>query len=296
MVPYDWYRSFVAVCRAGTTSGAARARCLTQPAISQHIAALESAVGEPLFERKPRRMETTEAGKALYARVAPSVDSLDLTSQGLRGRATAPRCQLRIGAPSEYFAEILLPRLAPAPVDFTVRFGAADDLLAHLDAGELDVVVATQQVALRSLRYERLDEEEFVLIGARSEESYTLEGATELDRSNIATQLSARRWLSYGVELPIIRRFWQSAFGCRPEFQAALVIPNLHAIKSAVLLRCGVSVLPRYLCRAELQDGRLHSLLSLSVPVRNELWLAYSKSKSADNAVVQARRYLSLST
>ena len=194
MVPYDWYRSFVAVCRVGTTSGAARARCLTQPAISQHVAALESAVGEALFERKPRRMVTTEAGKALYARVAPSVGSLDLASQSLRVGTAAVRCHLRIGAPCEYFSEILLPRLALAPVDFTVRFGAADDLLAQLDAGGLDVAVATQQVAMRSLRYERLDEEEFVLVGARSEESYTLTGAAELDRSNIARQLSARRW------------------------------------------------------------------------------------------------------
>ena len=98
------------------------------------------------------------------------------------------------------------------------------------------------------------------------------------------------------MELPIIRRFWQSAFGCRPEFQAALVIPNLHAIKTVVMLNGGISVLPRYLCQQELQDGRLQLLLSMHAPVRNDLWLAYQKAKSADSVVVQARRYLLPST
>ena len=45
MVNLEWYRSFIAVIRAGTVSGAAQSLHLTQPAVSQHIAALESALG-----------------------------------------------------------------------------------------------------------------------------------------------------------------------------------------------------------------------------------------------------------
>lgn len=208
------------------------------------------------------------------------MDSLDQTSQDLRGGTAALRCQVRIGA----------------PFDFTARFGSTEELLSQLDAGELDVVIATQQIALRSLKCERLDAEEFVLVGAAGEKSYTLTGLTELERSRVVAQLSQRDWLSYSVELPIIRRFWQSVFGCRPDFLPARVIPNLHAIKSAVLLTGGISVLPRYLCQQELQNGRLPLLLRMHAPVRNELWLAYQKSKSADSTVAQVRRYLLPST
>jgi len=66
MVDFEWYRSFIAVYRSGTVTGAAKARLLTQPAISQHIAALESASGHALFQRTPRKMIPTEHGKVLY--------------------------------------------------------------------------------------------------------------------------------------------------------------------------------------------------------------------------------------
>lgn len=56
MVNLEWYRSFVEVYRVGTTSGAVEILHLTQPAVSQHIAALESALGVVLFQRMPRRM------------------------------------------------------------------------------------------------------------------------------------------------------------------------------------------------------------------------------------------------
>ena len=57
MADLEWYRSFVAVYRAGTVSGAARTRFLTQPAVSQQLAALESALGQAQFQL----MEAQEA-------------------------------------------------------------------------------------------------------------------------------------------------------------------------------------------------------------------------------------------
>ena len=69
MVHLEWYRSFVNVYQVGTVSGAAEVLHLTQPAVSQHIAALESTLGTVLFQRMPRRMLPTEAGKAaIYSR------------------------------------------------------------------------------------------------------------------------------------------------------------------------------------------------------------------------------------
>lgn len=57
-----------AVKVAGSISGAARLVHLTQPAISQGIAKLESQLGHPLFVRQPGGMEATEAGKIVGRR------------------------------------------------------------------------------------------------------------------------------------------------------------------------------------------------------------------------------------
>ena len=77
MVNLEWYRSFIAVYQVGTVSGAAQVLYLTQPAVSQHIAALESVLSTQLFERMPRRMLPTEAGKRLYNQAIAAIETLE---------------------------------------------------------------------------------------------------------------------------------------------------------------------------------------------------------------------------
>lgn len=84
MIDFEWYRSFLAIYRIGTVTGAAEERGLTQPAVTQHLAALEAAVGAPLFARAGRRMLPTERGKALYTQTAQAVETLELCAQAIR--------------------------------------------------------------------------------------------------------------------------------------------------------------------------------------------------------------------
>jgi len=58
-------RTFHAVVQGGSFSAAARELGYTQPAISQHMRALEQEVGIPLFVRVGRRMQLTDAGELL---------------------------------------------------------------------------------------------------------------------------------------------------------------------------------------------------------------------------------------
>lgn len=58
-------RTFHQVIRDGSFSAAAKTLGYTQPAISQQIRALEHAVGSPLFRRRSRSLDLTEAGTLL---------------------------------------------------------------------------------------------------------------------------------------------------------------------------------------------------------------------------------------
>lgn len=49
MVDFEWYRSFICIFKHNSVSLAAKARIMTQPALSQHLAFLEAEVGELLF-------------------------------------------------------------------------------------------------------------------------------------------------------------------------------------------------------------------------------------------------------
>lgn len=56
---------FTTVARVGSFSKAAKTLYLTQPAVSQHISALEKQLGAPLFEREQRGVSLTLAGETL---------------------------------------------------------------------------------------------------------------------------------------------------------------------------------------------------------------------------------------
>ena len=60
--PLGWLRTFEAAARHLSFTGAARDLNMTQSAVSQQIKSLEGYLGRPLFLRRPRALELTEAG------------------------------------------------------------------------------------------------------------------------------------------------------------------------------------------------------------------------------------------
>lgn len=62
-------RAAAAIARLGSISAAAQAISITQPAITQGLAKLETQLGQPLFERRPDGMAATAAGRLLASRI-----------------------------------------------------------------------------------------------------------------------------------------------------------------------------------------------------------------------------------
>jgi DNA-binding transcriptional LysR family regulator len=164
MVNLEWYRSFVEVYRVGTVSGAAEVLHLTQPAVSQHIAALESALGTSLFQRMPRRMLPSEAGKRLYNQVAVAIESLE--SIPLKTALADAPLLIRLGAPADFFGEHILRRL---PVNeqilFKIQFGLTQNLVEQLISEQIDGAIATQKIVNLELEYQPIFQESFWLVG-----------------------------------------------------------------------------------------------------------------------------------
>jgi DNA-binding transcriptional LysR family regulator len=62
---WELYRSFLAVMREGSLSGAARALGLSQPTVGRHIRDLESSLGTGLFSRAPDGLRPTDAARTI---------------------------------------------------------------------------------------------------------------------------------------------------------------------------------------------------------------------------------------
>jgi LysR family pca operon transcriptional activator len=78
--------AFLAVAQNGTISAAARARNVSQPALSRTIAELETFLGATLFERTGRRAILTAAGEGFRARTLAAMQSLEAGVRDLSGK------------------------------------------------------------------------------------------------------------------------------------------------------------------------------------------------------------------
>ena len=137
--------AFAAVAEFGGFSHAADELRMSQPAISQQVRLLETQVGVPLFERRPRGTVLTPAGEALLPHARATLGAHDaLLVEAERQRSGLTR--LRIGA-IPTIAPYLLPRVigvlrASHPeLQLQVTEQRTADLLAALDANHVDLAL-----------------------------------------------------------------------------------------------------------------------------------------------------------
>jgi DNA-binding transcriptional LysR family regulator len=277
MVNLEWYRSFIEVYRVGTVSGAAQVLHLTQPAVSQHIAALESALGQSLFQRMPRRMLPTDEGKRLYTEIVNAIEKLESITPRLSNNA--PQV-IRIGSPQEFFVERILNQLPQAEnFLYRIQFGLAKDLIQQLLAGQLDAVIATQKITRSELEYQLVHEENFWLVAPPNTAMPVSSEQLQVDLTSLEQWLKSQPLIAYSEDLPIIRRFWRVIFGRRLDTVPRLVLPDLRLIRQAVVAGLGFSVLPDYLCEDGVNSNVLKLILKPTNAVTNQIWLSYRKSE-----------------
>jgi DNA-binding transcriptional LysR family regulator len=283
MVNLEWYRSFIEVYRVGTVSGAAQVLHLTQPAVSQHIAALESALGQSLFQRMPRRMLPTDEGKRLYTEIVGAIERLESITPRLSNNA--PQV-IRIGSPQEFFAERVLNQL-PQTENFLyrVQFGLAKDLIQQLLAGQLDGVIATQKIMRSELEYQLVHEENFWLVAPSNTVIPVPSEQLQVDLTCLESWVRSQPLIAYSEDLPIIRRFWRVIFGRRLDTVPRLVLPDLRLIRQAVVAGLGFSILPDYLCEDGVNSNALKLILKPTNAVTNQIWLSYRKSERQSSRV-----------
>jgi DNA-binding transcriptional LysR family regulator len=148
---WDLYRTFAAVLREGSMSGAARVLGLTQPSVARHVEALERAVGGALFVRSQRGLSPTD--RALVLR--PYADDMVATSAALFRTASADPGEIagtvRVTASEVVAVEHLPPILTalrqrhPKLAIELVSSDAVDDLLQRRADIAIRMVEPTQQ-------------------------------------------------------------------------------------------------------------------------------------------------------
>src|SRR3954465_10422546 len=109
---WELYRSFLAVTREGSLSGAARALSLTQPTIGRHIDALEATLGVSLFTRSQAGLIPSEGASNLVPYAEAMASAADALQRAASGELENDRGAVRITASEMIGSEVLPPALA----------------------------------------------------------------------------------------------------------------------------------------------------------------------------------------
>ncbi|MFF2503731.1 LysR family transcriptional regulator [Streptomyces sp. NPDC058067] len=274
-------RTFLAVYRSGSFTAAARLLGLSQPTVTTQIRALERQLDRELFERLPRGVAPSPFADELASRIVDPLDALAAVAGGDGTDATGE--PVHLAGPAELLCARVLPALAPLVekgVRLRVTTGLTDPLLEELRTGRHDLVIATARPRGRSLTSVPLADEEFVLVAAPSWADRV--GGPERIADEGPGALHTVPLVSYAEDLPIARRYWRHVFGRRLTCKAAVTVPDLRGVLSAVAAGAGFSVLPRYLCRDLLASGELVLLHDPEDPPFNTGYLV-QRPGTADN-------------
>lgn len=283
--------AFLAVAREGRLTAAARGLNLSVSSVSQQITSLESEFGVRLFVRSNRGAALTAAGETLRGFAQNIEADWRLALRGVRLAASGGQA-LHVAA-SQTVAEIFLPRplglyrqLHPE-VRLTLSMTNSADVLAQVEAGQVDVGIAEGQHSRTALHVTPLWHDELGLIVSRRHPLAT-RGAVTLQQMQ-GVELILRE-LGSGTRT-ILESALHSAGQDLEAFRVIMELSSLRAIVSMVRHNVGASVLSRTVIS---DHGDSDDLSFLPIPQLQLTRQIHLLSRNPDDLRVPAQQLTAL--
>ena len=250
--------TFLAVCQTMNFTRAAEQLHITQPAVSQHIRALEEQYGAKLFRSQGKQLQLTESGR-LFFRTAAAMHHDDLRLRETIHQENTRR-RLRFGATltiGEYIMPAPLLRLLEREPDIQLYMLAANtqELLKLLDQGELDFAIVEgyfDKQAYDSLVY---CTQRYIPVCASE---YPFSHPVRQMEDLLEERLLVREPGS-GTRNVLERALEARNLGVR-NFQRVTELGSLNIIKSLVCAGAGISFFYQPVVRRELESGQLREI------------------------------------
>lgn len=276
MLTIRHYKIFKAVAEYENMSEAAKQLFVSQPTISQTILEIEKHYNVKLFERFPKKLYITEAGKHLLSFVNPLLYAFDNVNE--LSLQQMSRYKIRVGSTytvSTYLLNEVMNQCNQTTdtLDFYIHIDNTHKIEEQLLLNELDfalvdgVIKSSDIISMpiaedclilvcgskhpfahrKRVRLEELNNQDFIL---REEESGT--------RKLFEAQMASKK-INFTVK-------WASS--------------SINAIKNAVIDNQGLAIISARLIKDELENGKLFIVKNKECIWRRDVCLCYHKSKT----------------
>lgn len=236
---------FKTLARTQHMTQAAELLAITQPSLSHSMAELEKELGTFLFEKQGRNIRLTKYGDFFLSYVERSLDELERGEKALKELTSPDKGHIDLAfiyTSGAHFAPLLLKEFSTHPdyqlISFSLSQGNTKDLLTHLKNETIDIALCSMVVPDEQIHFERIAEEEVVLIVPIHHPLAELE---EIDLADTAPY-------------PFV--FFNKKSGLRPIVDSMLAEVNIspkivceveedHTLAGFVAFGHGIGILPR---------------------------------------------------
>ncbi len=264
---------FVAVADTGSFTAAAEAMGLTKAVVSFNIRQLEDELGVTLLLRSTRRLTLTEAGRLFHQRSVALLKDAERLKDDVRANHAGLTGELRITTTPEYGSQVVVPLLAEfiqQHPDLRVRH-VSSSLHADLISERFDVAIRLGTLA--DSRYHAALITQFTIFPVATPGWLRNHPVESLE------QLAKADWIIHERLASPLR--WQVNDACGEpatlEIKKAprLFADSAQALMAFALAGCGVALLPAWLVRHALDDGKLVSVLPEYTFARQGIYAVY---------------------
>lgn len=251
---------FAEVVERGGFSAAARALGLPKSRLSRRVAELEARLGVRLLQRTTRKLSLTEAGELYHRHCQAMREAADAAGEAIAQVQSEPRGTVRLSCPVSLAQDVigaLLPQFMARHPLVRVEMQVTNRVVDLVQEG-LDVALRVRSTLQDSgsLVVKRLGQSNGVLVAspallAQHGTPATPEALTRLPSLAMSAQDGRSPMSLLG---PDGRRL-------ELQLQPVYVADDLLTLRSAALAGTGMALLPDFMVRAALADGRLQQVL-----------------------------------
>jgi len=285
----DHLRTLVSIVEHGSLSAAARARRISQPAVTKQVQRMESELGLALLIRGPKReVELTPAGARVLSFAQETLASLEALEQELAAFKEIGEGTLSLAA-STIPGEYLLPGLLAAfraeypHVELRMTISDTAEVVSRLVDDEADIGVIGSAIKRRGLRLERLVGDEIILAVPPD---HPFVGRREVAVDELRDQQLILREEGSGTRRSVEAALSRAGLTL-PMENVRLILGSTQAILQAVEQGLGLGfVSARAATRAQ-ADGHLASVGLTGVDLGRDLYLAFQPQRAGDPLVAR---------
>jgi DNA-binding transcriptional LysR family regulator len=262
---------FAKVVETRSFAAAAEELNVSKATVSKAVSRVEKRLRTRLFNRTSRRLALTDAGRQLAGRAAHILAEGEAAEDDALSRSVAVRGLVRLAAPMSFgvlHVAPLLPAFLEKYPEVSIDLHLSDAMVDMIDDG-FDAAVRIAALPDSSLVARRLCGMPVYLVGAPA----YLEAQ---GRPRHPLSLAEHRCIGYGhTNAPETWRFTHKngkSATVRPS--GPLHVNNGEAMMPALIAGTGVGVLPEFIARDALADGRLERVLpEWSLPSTSVHWV-----------------------